>query len=240
MLTSREVMQKEVDSLRAKESSDMKLGIKKFPLKEINGRYDIAFQFTARKIWCQGGDLDTIKHAVNSSSDPSVLIALEPQEAGKGAILRTSVLQLFAGLTHKFSIPVASGLSYALSICSDMKKEGTCRGKTVKTHSEINSALAEEKTDRKASPIDYLFYFQHLVLDKSFLYSYRSDNASEGYLNLIAEYFKEHSSVGELEMKKAFKNSKITRSAPADISGGRILLELPVNDPRCGASEKKH
>ncbi|RZA23367.1 MAG: hypothetical protein EOP10_12965 [Proteobacteria bacterium] len=232
------VMQKEVDDLRAKESSDMKLGIKKFPLKEVNGRFDVPFQFTPRKIWCQGGDLDTIKHAVTNASDLSVLIALEPQDAGKGAVLRTSVLQLFAGLTHTFSIPVASGLSYALSICSDLKKEGTCRGKTVKTHSQINSELADEKVDRK-TPVDYLFYFQHLVLDKSFFYSYRSDNASDGYLNLITEYFQGHTAVGPLDMKKAYKNSKIIRSAPADISGSRILLELPVNDPRCGAGDKK-
>ncbi|RZA25860.1 MAG: hypothetical protein EOP10_05575 [Proteobacteria bacterium] len=229
--------QSQVNRLRAKEASEVRLGVRKFSLRGMNGKYSIPFAFTPRKLWCQGGDLDTMKHALNGDSSSVILATLGPMNgSGKGDTFRTNLANLFRGFTHSFEIKEGEEGSYGLTICSDQKGTKSCKGKSLMSHSMIADQAAAH--DSGAAAQDYIFYFQHLIVAKKQLYAYRSDEASLKYKSEIGNYLQSEAGLSAEALVNAWKISSTSRSSPLEVEGGKIKLSLPYNDPNCG--KKSH
>ncbi len=226
-------LQSRVNRLRANEASESRLGIVKFPLNATDGFFSIPFVFSPRKIWCQGGDLDTMKHALNGIESSTFLVTLQPlRESEKGETYRTTLGNLFQGFTHVFKIREGKPGNYALTICSDQKGTNTCAGKSLTTHSKIADEVVAH--DQGTPSKDYIFYFQHLIVNKTQLYAYRSDDASTRYQNEIRSYLQDEVKLSSDTLAEAWKMSSTLRSSPLGLDNGKIKLSLPYNDPECG------
>lgn len=215
---------------RAQYAARARLGLKSIQLKEENGYLQIPFRFTPRKVWCQGGDLDTMKYASNDLSAKDILISLEPSSGGKGDSVRTSITALYEGVEHTFKVRSGNTQSYGLYICSDSKKGMSCKDKTLKPHGVISDEVAKAGNSPKG---DYVFYFQHVVLDKKDLEIYASDDRSNDFKKSIGSYLSKQKDIENSEFEAAWKVADVTRSTSADVRDGRLLLSLPYNDPRC-------
>lgn len=222
-----------LDRRRALLAAKDLLGLKTLNLKSENDVLTIPFSFKPRKVWCQGGDIDTMKYASDNPAAMDILITIEPfSEQGKKDVLRTSVANLYKGLDNTFKVKAGEGtLSYGLYICSDSKKRGSCKDKALKSHADISQEMANA-ADSPAK-VDYIFYFQHLLLGKDKLEVYRTNDFSDAFRTSVEAYLDSQRAVHRSEVRKAWKISEISRSESADIRDGRIVLSLPYNDPRC-------
>lgn len=220
----------DVARARARFAARNVLGLKSLELKEKDGLLEIPFVFTPRKVWCQGGDLDTMKYAATNVAANEILISLEPSDGGKGDFVRTSVADLYKGVEHTFQVKAGGSQSFGLYICSDSKNAKSCKNKAVKSHADISKEAANAKDSEKN---DYVFFFQHVVFDKNSLEVYRANDISESFKKSVAEYLTTQKDIDPSEFEKAWKVSKVMRSASADVQEGRLQLSLPYNDPRC-------
>jgi hypothetical protein len=224
--------QAELDSQRAKLGAASALGLTSLDLKLDDGAFPVPFAFVPKKVWCQGGDLDTMKYAIPKADAQEVLISLEPMSGGKGDAVYTSLNQLQKGFDHIFKLKPADGAqSYGLYICADSKKARSCKGKTLTSHDKMSDELANRTA--KSPKKDYVFYFQHMILDKNTIETYKSSDFTDGFKNQIGDYLKGQKGVSPNDFHAAWKLSNTTRSVPAEVVDGKILLSLPYNDPRC-------
>lgn len=225
----------EVAQMRAQFAAKTMLGLESMELKEENGLIRIPSQFIPRMVWCQGGDLDTMKYASKDVGADEFLISLEPNNGGKGDSLRTNLAALYKGIEHTFKVKPRSARSYGLYICSDSKNAASCKDKTLKTHAEIGKEAAQAKDSARK---DYIFYYQHVLLDKNNLEVYKSNNTSEEFKKSIENYLRKRKGIDTAEFQTAWKVSNVMRSASPDVRDGRLRLTLPYNDPRCMGSGK--
>lgn len=230
-----EAYTKEVKRVRAQAAARTLLGLKTLELKEENGLLTIPFRFTPRKLWCQGGDLDMMKYASNNITANEILISLEPTSGGKGDYVRTSVAALYNGLEGSFKLNAGSKQSYGLYICSDDKKGTSCKGKAVASAAGMTEELAKAGNSPKKS---YIFYFQHVVLDKRGLETYKSDDPTDEFKKSIGTYLNKQKDLDSSEFEAAWKVSKVIRSTPSDVYDGRLQLSLPYGDTRCMRSDR--
>lgn len=224
--------QAELNKARARLAMNEAIGLKSLPLTDKDGLLEIPFRLKPQKLWCRGGDIDTMKYASNDPSSDQILITLEPLNGGKGDFLRTSVVKLYKGFDHVFKVKKnADSRSYAVYLCSDSAKATSCKGKTLRSHAVVSdeSAAAGAKAKKK----DYIFYFQHLLLEDKSLVSYRMDDFSNGYRRLVGDFLKNQKGLNPSEVQEAWKTASLTRSLPPDVQGGRVSLALSYNDPRC-------
>lgn len=222
---------------RAQYAARALLGLKSLELKEVDGLLRIPFRFTPHKVWCQGGDLDTMKYASKDLSANEILISLEPNGSGKGDFLRTSVAALYNGVEHTFKLqPGSSPQIYGLYICSDSKQGKSCKNKSLKSHAEISNDVSNANGSSKNN---YIFYFQPVVFDKNSLEVYKSDDASDAFKDSIEAYLEKQKGIDSSELKAAWKVSKVIRSSSPEVQGGRLQLSLPYNDPRCMGRGRK-
>lgn len=228
-----EAYRAEIEQKRARLAAKQFLGLKTLELTADNGVFKIPFTFKPRKVWCQGGDLDTMKYASDDPSAQDILISLEPLAAeGKGDFMRTSVAALYNGVEHVFKLKAADKpRTYGLYICTARTKTTSCKGKTLISHDEISKDLAQGGRD--AAKKAYIFYFQQLILDKNILETYRTNDFSSVFRTSVEAYLISQKGVGRSEFQQAWDVSQVTRSKPADLRDGRVVLSLPHNDPRC-------
>lgn len=221
----------EITQMRAQFAARTMLGLKSLDLKEESGLVRIPFQLIPSKVWCQGGDLDTMKYASRDLGANEILISLEPSSGGKGDSLRTSVAALYKGIEHTFKLQPGNGTqSYGLYICSDSKNGTSCKDKIVKTHAEISK---EASLANDAAKKDYLFYYQHVLLARNNLEVYRSDDTSDEFKKSIETYLNEQKDISSSEIQTAWKIASVMRSTSPDVKDDRLQLTLPYNDPRC-------
>jgi|GEM_PF-4790544 len=69
--------QEELNQQRAQFAQIRMLGIKSLNLKGKGDTVSIPLVFAPKKIWCQGGDLDTMRYAAKSDKNKDFLITLE-------------------------------------------------------------------------------------------------------------------------------------------------------------------
>lgn len=221
----------DVLSMRKKAFAARALGLKTLSLTKTKGKVAIPFEFIPRKVWCQGGDLDTIKYAVTKQNSKEVLISLESlsgDSVSEG--LHVSHENFIKGFSHTFMVKDSSSLkSLSLSICTDRKKSGSCKKAQVMSQAKLNSALGE-KSNQLAG--EFLFYFQHLLFNGDTVQAYRSDVFDAHYKKSLASYL-DKVDVSKDEVQKAWKLNNTIKSNPLDVRGGKIVLSLPYNDPRC-------
>ncbi len=207
------------------------LGLKTLNLKKSQGKVSIPFEFVPRKVWCQGGDLDTIRYATSREDAKEVLISLETMgtnQVREG--FHVSHEDLLKGLTHTFTVDEDHGKkSLSLAICSDRKKTGSCKKAQVINQTQLNAKLGAKSNQLEG---DFLFYFQHLLFDGNSVQTYRSDVFTSQYKKSLNDYLS-NAKVDSEESKEAWQRNKTIRSNPVDISNGKIRLSLPYNDPRC-------
>lgn len=221
----------ELTRSRAQYAARALLGLKSMDLKESNGLLKVPFRFTPRKLRCQGGDLDTMKYASKDPGAKEILISLEPSDTGRGDFMRTSLSSLYGGVEHTFSLkPSSDAQSYGLYICSDSMNATSCKGKTLKSHAAMSEEFAKKSPSSKN---DFIFYFQHVVLDKSGLEIYASEDWSEDFKKSIGSYLTKQKDLSASEFESAWKVSQVIRSTSADIRDGRLQLSLSYNDPDC-------
>lgn len=206
------------------------LRLKTLGLKEVNGRLRIPFRFIPQKVWCQGGDLDTMKYASKDLGAKKVLITLESSDGRGGDSLRTSVSDLYKGIQHVFDLKPGQTKSYGLYICSDAGNGTSCKDKALKSHASMASEFART---RGSSANDNIFYYQHLVLDQKSLEVYESNDRSDTFKKSIGTYLTKQKDIEFSEFEAAWKVSNVMKSTAADIRDGRLQLSLPYNDPLC-------
>lgn len=222
---------RELIDIRKKAHATRSLGIKSLVLTKSKGKIRIPFEFVPQKLWCQGGDIDTIRYATSKTNAKEVLITLESLGNSKvKESLKVSVDNLIAGFTHTFAVDAGiKDSSLSLSICTDRKKTGSCKKASVVDQAALNNALgaASNRTTK-----DFLFYFQHLLYSGGKLQTYSNDNFTADYRKRLNSFLNK-SDVDKDEIERAWQLNKKIRSNPVNIVNGKIVLSLPYNDPRC-------
>lgn len=228
---NKDAYERELIQYRKKVHNIRALGLKSLTLTKVKGKVSIPFEFVPKKVWCQGGDIDTIRYATSKTSAKEVLIALETMGSNKvSETLRVSVDNLVAGFEHTFLLDGGVGdKSLSLSICTDRKKTNSCKKANVIDQNTLNNTLGANfnQTDK-----DYLFYFQHLIYNGESVQTYRSDMFHSDFKKKLSGFL-EKADVDKDESDRAWKLNRTIKSNPVDIVKGKIVLSLPYNDPRC-------
>ncbi|MDQ3230196.1 MAG: hypothetical protein M3Q07_00100, partial [Pseudobdellovibrionaceae bacterium] len=170
--------QDELNQQRAQFAQARSLGLKSMPLKNQGDTVTIPLVFAPNKVWCQGGDLDTMRYGAKSDTNKEFLITLEAiGRGGKNPFVRTSLKELQKGVSYSFTIPKPKDTTaYGVYICTDGRKENSCQRKGIETHSQASTELAEDPN--KARSEDRVFFFQNLVIDSKKVEAYRTDDFS--------------------------------------------------------------
>lgn len=224
--------QEELNRQRAQSAQARELGLKSLPLKNQGDTVTIPLSFVPEKVWCQGGDLDTMKYASKNDRAKDFIITLEGiDRGGKNPFVRTSLDDLYKGGSFSFTIPrPKEATAYGLYICTDSRKENSCQRKSMQTHARLSEQLAENPDKTRAE--DRIFFFQNLVIDGKTVEAYRTDDFSNEFQKSISGHLN-RKGLSASEVQTAWKTNSILKSAPVDIRKDRIVLSLPYNDPRC-------
>ncbi len=224
--------QEELNRSRAQFARARALGLKSLEFKDSGDTVSIPLIFSPKKIWCQGGDLDTMRYAAKAETSKEFVISLEAiGRPGKHPFVRVSLKELYAGLKYTFSVPrPKESIAYGLFICSDNKQDNSCQRKNAKTHAELSAQLAQDPN--RAKSIDQIFYFQNLILDAKKLESYRSNEFGADFQKSIGSHLNKKG-INAADFQTAWKLNSTIKSSPSDIRAGKIVLSLPYNDPRC-------
>jgi hypothetical protein len=224
--------QEELNRERAQFARARELGLKSLPLKNQGETLTIPLSFVPEKVWCQGGDLDTMKYSAKNDRAKDFIITLEGiNRGGKNPFIRTSLEELYKGVNTSFTIPKPKeATAYGLYICSDSRKENSCQQKTMQSHAKLSEQLAENPA--KAKTDDRIFFFQNLVIDGRSIEAYRTDDFSQEFQRSISNHLV-RKGLSASEVQAAWKANSTLKSAPVDIRKDRIVLRLPYNDPRC-------
>ncbi len=225
--------QEELNQQRVQFAQMRILGIKSLNLKGKGDTVSIPLVFAPKKMWCQGGDLDTMRYAAKSLKNKDFLITLETiGRPGKNPYVRTSLNQLYAGLSYTFTVPRPKGsTAYGVYICQDSKQENTCQKKLVETHAEISDSLAQQGDGAKNQ--DRVFFFQNLIVDNKKVETYRTNDFGSEFQKSINSHLVGKRGVNPADFQTAWNLNKTIKSAPTDVRAGKIILSLPYNDPRC-------
>lgn len=209
------------------------IGLKSAQLKTAGGKVLIPFDFIPHKLWCQGGDIDTMKYASSSRTEKEFLISLESMDGKQvNEGVHVSLNDLYKGISHVFKVSASTSTkSLALRICADKKKRGTCSSAKVIDQTTLNENMGATGEKPKE---DYVFYFQHMILAKDKIQTYRSDVFTDNFKKSVTQFMTQEK-VDSKDLQWAFRTTKIIRSNPPDIMDGKIRLTLPYNDPRCMA-----
>jgi hypothetical protein len=224
--------QEELNRERARFAQARELGLKALPLKNRGDKVTIPISFVPEKVWCQGGDLDTMKYASRNDRAKDFLITLEGiDRGGKNPFVRVSLDELYKGANFNFTIPKPKeATAYGLYICTDSRKENSCQRKSMQTHSKLSEQLAENPDKTRAE--DRVFFFQNLVIDGRSVETYRTDDFSHDFQKSVSGHLTKKG-LSASEIQTAWKTNSTLKSAPVDIRKNRIVLSLPYNDPRC-------
>ncbi|RYZ77667.1 MAG: hypothetical protein EOP04_30880 [Proteobacteria bacterium] len=223
-------------ALWARESA---VGLVSVPGEAVGGKIRLNFKFKPKKQWCRAGDLDTMKYAVLDVTTPDILISLESLDGRTRETFYASLYQLMQGVERKFEVdPSGSSNSYGIFICLDLKKEKSCRKKVVIPQSEMGPRIIKDQAEANYVPKDYLFYFQHLIVANNAFQAYASNDFRPEFRKKVQALLKEKYDMSTSDFDVAWKISNVTRSLPSRIEGKDLLLELPVNDPRCTSPAK--
>ncbi len=224
--------QEELNRERAQHARARELGLKSMPLKDKGDTITIPLAFVPEKVWCQGGDLDTMKYASRNDRAKEFIITLEGiDRGGKHPFVRTSLEELYKGVNYSFTIPrPKEATAYGLYICSDSRKENSCQRKSMMSHAKLSEQLAENPDKTRAE--DRVFYFQNLVIDGKSVESYRTDDFSNEFQKSISGHLLKKG-LSASEVQAAWKTNSTLKSAPVEIRKDKIVLSLPYNDPRC-------
>lgn len=227
--------EEDITALRARASTDFDLGLQTLKLVEQDGKLRIPVTFVAEKKWCQGGDLDTINYLRPDPESKEFLISLETLVGRRrGDKARVSSKELFAGFSKTLEIPINSSTEVVgLYLCRDQKNSGSCRDKDLKTHEQINDAIADSATMEAARAGDYQLYFQTFIIKDSVLMVYDNKNVSQQRADTMRRHLNEGYGVPIPDFNAAWNVNKVLRSLPAQIEGNKITLTMPYNDPRC-------
>ena len=214
-----------------------KVGISTLHLPvDPDGYMSIPFRFVPKKVWCQAGDIDTIRYSVSDPTKKEILVTIENVSGeNRFAKINVSVEDLLKGFEHTFRVKtLGKGDSLGLFLCKSTDgKGGGCKGKPVVSHAEIGERTADEDTRSKAMAQDYLYYFQQIVVGDGSVNIYKAND----YLGSGAEVLKTQLN-GQFDLRnsdfdKAWQYSSVLKSMPANVVGKTIELNLPYNDPRC-------
>jgi hypothetical protein len=224
--------QAELNRERASFAQARELGLNTMPLKNRGDTVTIPVAFVPEKVWCQGGDLDTMKYASKNDRAKDFLITLEGiDRGGKNPFVRVSLDQLYKGANFNFTIPrPKEATAYGLFICTDSRKENSCQRKSMQTHAQLSEQLAENPEKTRAE--DRVFFFQNLVIDGRTVETYRTDNFSQDFQRSISGHLTKKG-LSASEIQTAWKTNSTLKSAPVQMRKDRIVLSLPYNDPRC-------
>jgi hypothetical protein len=224
--------QEDLNRERAQFARARELGLKSLPLKNQGDTITIPLSFVPEKVWCQGGDLDTMKYASRNEYAKDFIITLEGiDRGGKNPFLRTSLDELQKGVNASFTIPrPKEANAYGVYICTDTRKDNSCQRKSMLSHAKLSEQLAENP--EKARGEDRVFFFQNLVIDGKSVEAYRTDDLSSEFQKTITGHLTKKG-LSASEVQNAIKTNLTLKSAPADIRKNRIVMSLPYNDPRC-------
>lgn len=224
--------QEDLNRERAQFARARELGLKTLPLKNQGDTITIPLSFVPEKVWCQGGDLDTMKYASRNEHAKDFIITLEGiDRGGKNPFLRTSLDELQKGVNASFTIPrPKEATAFGVYICTDTRKDNSCQRKSMLSHAKLSEQLAENPD--KARGEDRVFFFQNLVIDGKSVEAYRTDDLSNEFQKTITGHLTKKG-LSASEVQKAIKTNLTLKSAPPDIRKDRIVMSLPYNDPRC-------
>ena len=226
--------QLEMTEKRAQLGMIRMLGLKTLEFKNQGETISIPLSFIPKKIWCQAGDLDTLKHVAKNRSDKEFVISLEAigRAQDKNPFVRVSLNELYQGADFTFTMPRPKDpVPYGLYICSDFKKQNACQHKSAESHAEISAELGK-KSDNPLT-IDNIFYFQQIIVSNKKAEAYRSNDYSDSFKKSMRESLVNKQGITPADFKTAWEMNSTMKSTPADVKEGKIILSLPYNDPRC-------
>jgi len=191
---------------------------------------------------CQRGDLDALEAAVRISNAP-IMASLEPLSGGSlssssAATKTVSISELRQGLT--LSLPGGSPTAqpFGLYICSDIDRQGHCRGKPPAPLAYGVSAL--EASLQKNSRQDYVYYFQFLLMDTNRFLVYQAAYDGPKINGAMAQAGQTRPEEIKAASKESFELLKVLKPVPVSPitnpeTGTTLHLQLPYFDPSaCG------
>lgn len=195
---------------------------------------EVLLRFSSQKLWCMAGDLDTMRQASSDLQAKNFLLSIENFKRGDRNILAKFVSweDLVQGLQIKINFALSERTeNFAFNICSDRNHRGSCQEKEIKPHGELVSNL--EQKNNAALPGDYLFYFQHLILEQGGLHVYHVENFGLNERAELSSFLMSSYAVSLKDFDFAWKRLSALRSTHLMLGKNAIEVMIPMNDPRC-------
>lgn len=225
------------EQLKKRQSLAVKdnLGIKSMPIpKNKSGNYELPVEVVMRKLWCRAGEYEGIKSAVMDFDKKVLLLSIESatSSASVAKPVRINLSEISRGFRHRFKLNISQSTNdlFAISLCSDYKKSGKCRGYRPADYEKIN-AFQERNPKSKVQEGYTFLYHSFFVKD--------GNAVTMGSLDFSQDYFQRVSKVlgGEGYEVSSFddtwKVSRSVRSTPLNLGGGKLVFQIARNDPKC-------
>lgn len=211
------------------------VGISSLKTSAKDGNIEVPFELKAQKLWCQAGDIDTIRYSNDNNFEKNIVISLESlKDNTRLAFIKVSTEDLYKGVKHSFNIrSFGAGDSLGLFICKSTDGKTSCKSKQLISHEKINGLVSNEETAKEARKNDYIYYFQSLVLGADSINTFAANDYLGKDKSALIKQLSAQFSLKEKDFEAAWRYSSVLNSLAARIDSGKILLTLPYNDPKC-------
>ncbi|MCX6128281.1 MAG: hypothetical protein NTX25_04355 [Proteobacteria bacterium] len=220
-----------IEQQRSAYFEKMQLGISSASLPIESGFAKASIKIKNRKLYCRGGEIDTMdRDAANASSKEFLLTVEAIGQSGKPYLQDSlSVNDLKAETLHNFSIPAhESNKLLGVYICHDTKKDKSCQNKKVldyKTHGKnVGNALNKS---------DVIYIFHKLLLGKDGNISLFSSFVGDVKNDRSNKYISAQGKIDNNLIAEASAIDRKLRSEALQMSNKIIELTLTLGDRSC-------
>lgn len=222
---------------KARMQSAARFQIGMVSLKPVSkdSQIEIPVEFVPRKLWCSGGDLDTIRQSLENVVAENLLVSVESlSDLSNKAVAYTSYLELLKGRKFTFRIKTPErGDQFGLFICEDSKKEKSCQNKTLLSSDEL-SKMNSSKSSAAAQGVAAVFYFQHLIADDGEISTFDANQFLGEKKDVLFAHLKGEFDLSDKAIQKGWHYSSVVKSLPTEIQKNTIKAPLTYADTRCG------
>lgn len=220
---------------RMRAAARFEIGLGTIKPKSVGGFLEIPVEFVPKKLWCAGGDLDTIRQSLTNVVADNLLISIESLiDPSRKALAYTSYLDLMKGLKLAFRIKSPlRGEQYGLFICEDSKKDGSCQKKNLLSFDEL-SRMNDSEQSAVASNVSPIFYFQQLIADGEEINTFDANRFLGKKKGVLLNQLGEQFDLSEKDIQKGWRYSSVVKSLSTEVQHNTIKAPLTYADTRCG------
>lgn len=222
----------DTDEMRIANLQKTQLGISSYSFPVDQNKIKMSVRFKVRRLWCRGGEIDTMIRTAQVSKSPEFLLSVEQIGSSSAAIasraLSISELQKNQTLDFAVTNPSSGALLLGIFVCKDGLKSGVCHNKSLIDYDKDG---ADKRSNLRAN--DYLFLAHKVLVRPNGGVDLFSAYLDEKTANLADEYALKKLGSNYKDLDGAAKYDRILRSEPLQFVDNALELILTQGDFSC-------